>query len=71
LADKLYSRCESLAEFPLKGRARDDLMKGLRVLPFEKKAIIAYRILADMVEVLNMFYDGRDYEALIRDGEET
>jgi toxin ParE1/3/4 len=70
VADDIYTRCESLMEFPLKGRPRDDLSKGLRILPFEKRAIITYRVVAGTVEVLNIFYGGRDYEALVRDDED-
>lgn len=65
--DRIFDRCESLGEFPMKGRARDDLQPGIRILPFERTAIIAYRILADAVEVIAIFYGGRDYEALLRD----
>ena len=61
--DRIYDACESLGEFPMKGRARNDLKKDVRILPFERVAVIAYRILADEVEVLNIFYAGRDYEA--------
>ena len=68
--DRVYDACESLGEFPMKGRARNDLKQGVRVLPFDRVAIIAYRILADEVDVLNIFYAGRDYEAsLIQDDE--
>ncbi len=67
--DRIFDRCESLGEFPLKGRARDDLQPGVRILPFERAAIIAYRILDDSVEVINIFYGGRDYEALLGDDE--
>ena len=60
---RIYDACESLGEFPLKGPARNDLKKDVRILPFERVAVIAYRILDNEVEVLNIFYAGRDYEA--------
>ena len=63
LVGRILDRCESQGEFPMKGRARNDLKKDVRILPFERVAVIAYRILADEVEVLNIFYAGRDYEA--------
>jgi len=63
LVDRIFERCGSLAEFPLKGRARDDLLRGVRILPFEHTAVIAYRITASEIEVLNVFYAGRDYES--------
>ena len=67
LVNRIYARCETLGDFPLKGRARNDLQEGLRILAFERKAAIAYRVLADEVEVTNIFYGGRDWEAIISD----
>ena len=67
LVNRIYARCETLGDFPLKGRSRNDLQKGLRILAFERKAIITYRVLADEVEVTNIFYGGRDWEVIISD----
>ncbi len=67
LVNRIYARCETLGEFPLKGRARNDLLQGLRILSFERKAVVAYRVLADEVEVTNIFYGGRDWEVIISD----
>ena len=69
LIGRILDRCESLAAFPMKGRARDDLQPGVRILPFERIAVIAYRILAGEIEVINVFYGGRDYEAFLIDDE--
>lgn len=68
--NRIFDRCESLGDFPMKGRARDDLQPGVRILPFERTAIIAYRIQVDAAEVINIFYGGRDYEALLREDDE-
>jgi toxin ParE1/3/4 len=65
--NRIYGICEILGEFPLKGRARDDLRQGVRTVAFERKAVIAYRVLANEVEVTNIFYGGRDWEAIISD----
>ncbi len=70
LIARIFDRCESLGEFPMMGRARDDLQPGVRILPFERIAVIAYRILAGEVEVINIFYGGRDYEAFLLDHDE-
>ena len=67
LIGRILDRCESLAAFPMKGRARDDLQPGVRILPFERIAVIAYRILAGEIEVINIFYGGRDYEGFLLD----
>ena len=48
------------------GTARDDLRPGLRIFPFEHSAVIAYLVEGGQVCIANVFYGGRDYEALYR-----
>lgn len=60
-------RCESLRDFPLRGRARDDLLPGIRILPFEGKVTIAYRANAVEVEIVRIFFGGQDYERALSD----
>ncbi|RWO49336.1 MAG: type II toxin-antitoxin system RelE/ParE family toxin [Mesorhizobium sp.] len=55
-------------QLPRGGRSRDDIAPGLRTVPFEHSAIIAYVVDDDVVRIVNIFYGGRDYEALMRDG---
>ena len=50
---------------PERGRGRDDLEQGLRLLVFEGRAFIAYRVEDDRVRILNTFHAGRDYESLL------
>ncbi|MBA1139418.1 type II toxin-antitoxin system RelE/ParE family toxin [Mesorhizobium neociceri] len=64
--DRIRERCQSIGNAPRGGRSRDDISLGLRTVPFEHSAVIAYVIESDAV--LNIFYGGRDYEALMRDG---
>jgi toxin ParE1/3/4 len=42
------------------------LAAGLRTVPFEKSAVIAYVVDGERVQITNIFYGGRDYEALYR-----
>ena len=65
--DRLIGRCQRIGDAPNGGRPRDDLEPGLRTVPFEHSAVIAYRVEADHVLITNVFYGGRDYEALYRD----
>jgi toxin ParE1/3/4 len=65
---RLRQRCDSLAHFPERGRPRDDLVPGLRVLVFERSAVIAYRIEGNSVRIVDIFYRGRDYETILRGG---
>ncbi|WP_352577598.1 type II toxin-antitoxin system RelE/ParE family toxin [Mesorhizobium sp. M0019] len=53
---------------PRGGRPRDDIAPGLRTVPFEHSAIIAYVLSDDLVRIVNIFYGGLDYETLMRDG---
>ena len=60
---RIVSRCRRIGNVPRGGRPRDDLSAGMRIVPFEHSAVVAY-IVTDKVEILNIFYGGRDYEAL-------
>jgi toxin ParE1/3/4 len=60
---RIMARCRRIGDAPNGGRLRDDLAKGLRTVPFERSAVIAY-VVADTVEITNVFYGGRDYDAL-------
>lgn len=63
---RLVAACERIGNVPHGGRPRDDLLPGLRTVPFEKRAVIAYMVEAETVVITNVFYGGRDYEALYR-----
>ncbi len=63
----IYDYCDDLTDFPLRGRARDDLAPGLRVLGFRKRAVIAFTVGESEVTVHGVYYGGRDYESIIRD----
>jgi len=58
----------AIGNAPHGGRSRDDIMPGLRTVPFEHSAVIAYIVDDGLVCIVNIFYGGRDYEALMRDG---
>lgn len=68
--ERLIARCRSLGDAPGAGRCRDDLMPGLRTSLFENRVLIAYRINGDVLEILNLFSHGRDYEAFYSDDDE-
>jgi toxin ParE1/3/4 len=61
--NRIYARCKRIGFVPFGGRRRDDLEPGLRTVPFEHSAIIAYKIESDRVEITNIFYGRRDYES--------
>jgi toxin ParE1/3/4 len=63
---RIRERCERIGDAPHGGRPRDDLAPGLRTVPFERSAVIVYVIADGRVQITNIFYGGRDYEALYR-----
>ncbi len=63
---RIRARCERIGDAPTGGVARPDLGESLRIVPFEHTAIIIYQISDDYVEIINVFYGGRDYETLLR-----
>jgi toxin ParE1/3/4 len=64
---RIYDSCYRIGDFPNGGRPRDDLMAGLRTMAFERKAVIAYVVMDGRVEITNVFYGGRDFEAIYQD----
>jgi len=63
----IRDRCRRIGDAPNGGRPRDDLRPGLRTVPFEGRTLIAYLVADDHVVITNVFYGGRDFEALMRD----
>lgn len=69
--DSIVDFCMKLQTFPERGVARDDLLPGLRVTHFRKRAIIAYTLDSERVSIVGVFYGGQDYEAaLTPDGDD-
>ena len=72
--DRVEARLSELRLFigklegmPHRGMTRDDLMKGLRILPDRRKAAIAFMVddHRKTVHVLRVFYGGEDYDAVM------
>jgi toxin ParE1/3/4 len=49
---RIRAACEQLATFPERGRRRDDILPGLRVIGFERRVTIAFRVLKTRVEIV-------------------
>ena len=64
--ERIRERCRRITLAPQGGRPRDDLGPGLRSVPFERRAVIIYRVLGAAVEIVNVFHGRRDYAALYR-----
>lgn len=64
--DRIEHACMSLSAFPKRGMARDDLRPGLRLVGFERRAVIAFFVSGDEIVILRVLYGGRDFERLLR-----
>ncbi|MFN3687477.1 type II toxin-antitoxin system RelE/ParE family toxin [Salinarimonas sp.] len=67
---RIRARCSRIGDAPWSGRPRDDLAVGLRTIAFERVAVIAYLVSNDQIVVTNIFYGGRDIDALYPRGED-
>jgi toxin ParE1/3/4 len=61
--ERIVDYCLGLDLFPQRGAARDDLLLGLRVLGFERRATIAFVITADRIVIEGVYYGGQDLDA--------
>lgn len=68
--NRLLDICDSLAELPERGALRDDLSKGLRLLGFERRVAIAYRVNTE-IEVVRILYGGRDLPTILGNPDEV
>lgn len=65
---RVHAACVGLETFPHQGAPRDDLGPGVRLLGFERRIAVAYAVTGEEVEILGVFYGGRDFEAILRGG---
>ncbi|MDE1902036.1 MAG: type II toxin-antitoxin system RelE/ParE family toxin [Alphaproteobacteria bacterium] len=64
---KIEQHCKSLKTAPLRGRARDDLFPGLRIMGFGKRVNIAFSVGANTVIIHGVFYGGQDIDNIVAD----
>lgn len=60
---RIESFSRSLGRFSERGRERVDLGAGIRSITFESRAVIAYRIVGDAVEILRVIHGPQEYDA--------
>jgi len=65
--DRIENACTALETFPERGVRRDDIHRGLRILGFERRVAIAFKIDKKRREVvvIRIFYGGRAYERIL------
>lgn len=67
-AKRVHAYCVGLADFSERGTRRDDLRPGLRIIGFERRVMIAFRVLPEMVVIERILYGGRDIGRALREG---
>ena len=64
---QIEAKAQTLAQFPERGTPRDDLIPGLRTLPYRRRTIIAYRLRDGVVEVLRLVHGGQEWGGFVDD----
>jgi toxin ParE1/3/4 len=58
--NKIAAHAATPSTYTERGASRDDLSPGVRIIPYRRRTMIAYRVLDDMVEILAIAHAGRD-----------
>jgi len=58
---RLTTYCERFEIFPERGMRRDDILPGLRLIGFERRATIAFVVEAETIVIEGVFYGGQDF----------
>ncbi|MCL2780976.1 MAG: type II toxin-antitoxin system RelE/ParE family toxin [Actinomycetia bacterium] len=64
--DAIIAETKKLGRAPFRGRARDDVRPGMRVLGFRRRVHIIFTVTDDIVQIGHILYGGRDHVAIIR-----
>lgn len=57
---RIRTVCARLEIFPRRGTPHPEIRPGLRTIPFERRARIAYEVEADAVRIIQILYAGRE-----------
>jgi toxin ParE1/3/4 len=66
-AARVDRKCQALGRIPELGRARDEILPGLRSTPVGKY-VLFYRLRGEVVEVLRILHGRRDLGRILREG---
>lgn len=58
--ERILARCARISNLPLGGRARPDLGRSLRSIPFERSTTIVYRVRKEAIVISGIFYGGQE-----------
>ena len=63
---RIRAFCVSLDTFPERGESWKHVISGLRVIGFERRVSIAFRVAKDRVTILRVLYGGRDLNRALK-----
>lgn len=64
--ERIEAACLALGTFPERGLRRDDIRPGLRILGFEGRVSLVFRVRKSEVTIVRIIYGGRDLVRLLR-----
>jgi toxin ParE1/3/4 len=64
--ERIEARCRAIGNAPHAAPPRLGLKRGIRLLPFERSAMVAYVIENETVVIARIFYRGRNYLKLLQ-----
>ena len=59
---KIEDHCLGFRDFPKRGKLRDDIRPGLRLVGYKGRATIAFSVEQDLVMIIRIFHRGRNVE---------
>jgi toxin ParE1/3/4 len=65
--DRIGALLAGLDLAPERGRLRDEVRPGLRVIGFKKKVTVAFTVEEENVKVLRIFSGGQDWQQIMRE----
>ena len=66
--ERLRTFCRRPDLFPERGSRRDDVSVGLRVIGFERRVAVAFRVGEQEVVIARLLYGGRDLDSILNSG---
>lgn len=67
--DRIDRFCSNLCTFPQRGHRLSNARSDIRIVGFERRACIAFRVDPEEIVILRILYGGRDVERLLSNHE--
>jgi toxin ParE1/3/4 len=63
---RIRGLCEGFSDFGERGRPRPELGPDMRIVGFERRVAVVFRVLVDRVQIVRILYGGRDVERILK-----